>query len=245
MVNRIAVYAEGPTEWYAVYQLCSRDILAQAEMIGKSDRNNIGTWLKSRGQMKELFDNQNRFPPCDGILLVFDQEDDSSPLDTAKKISGNSFCFSPVNAQKNLYTAQLDNGTQVALHVATASSPDGNKDFDGYILNLLDKLKDGAVDIWMEEIAHNYLRNHISNNNITSMQIHELGRRKIPDLMDGVQWNILRSKTLLYAYITALQADKSHVWFSEKIIERASKEILEEAFVDLIIGWNLVAGGLT
>ncbi len=243
MVNRIAVYAEGPTEWYAVYQLCSRGILAQAEMIGKSDRNNIGPWLKNREQMRNLFANQISFPPCNGIFLVFDQEDDRFPLDTAKEIFGDAFSFSSSNAQESLYRGQLDNGTQVALHVATAPSPDGNRDFDGYILDLLDKLEDDAVNIWIREIAHDYLRAHFSNNNITNMQIHELGRKEIPGLMVSFQWNILRSKTLLYAYITALQADRSHVWFSEKIIEFAPPEVLRDVFVDLIAGWNLLAGG--
>lgn len=245
MVKRIAVYAEGPTEWYTVLQLCSRNILDQAEMIGKSDRNNIGKWLKSREQMRKLFVNQNGFPPCDGILLVFDQENDSFPLDTAREIFGNAFSFSSVNAQESLYKGQLENGTQVALHVATSQSPDGNRDFDGYILHLLDRLKDDAVNIWIREIAHDYLRDQFKNNNLTAMQIHELGRKQIPELMNGVPWNILRSKTLLYAYITALQADRSHVWFSEKIIEYSPPDIIREVFADLIAGWNLISGGST
>jgi hypothetical protein len=245
MVNRIAVYAEGPTEWYAVYQLCSRNLMAHAEMIGKSDRNNIRNWLKSREEMRNLFVNQNGFPPCDGILLVFDQENDGTPLDTAREIFGDAFSFSSANAQDSLYRGQLENGTQVALHVATAPSPDGNRDFDGYILNLLDRLRDEAVNIWIQEIARDYLRNHFSTNNLTAMQIHELGRKEIPELMDGVPWNILRSKTLLYAYITALQADRSHVWFSEKIIKFSQPDVIREVFADLIAGWNLIAGGST
>jgi hypothetical protein len=243
MVNQIAVYAEGLTEWYSVYQLYSKDIFTQGKMCGKSDRNDVGgiikRWKRTRHAMSKLLANPNGIPPCQGILLVFDQENDKSPRDTAKELFGMNFSFDSVNGHDNLFSSHLKNGIQVVLHVATAPSPDGNRDFDGYVLQLIDRLDANAVTIWLDR-APGRIKDQYNKNSTPHLQIHTLGREKIPSLMAGEQWKILRSKTMLYAYITALQADMPHVWFTEKMIQLAPPDALRDVFSDLIAAWDLL-----
>lgn len=242
-MNEIAVYVEGLTEWYAIKKLHYIGIFNRSEIF-KGDLDSVAvnkTFKKSRSEMKQLLSNPNRFPPCKGIMLVFDQENDNEPKDTANDIFGIDFHYDSVGGHSNLFIGNLRNGTKVVLHVATAESPDENKDFDGYILQLIDRLGDEAVNIWLKEYAPGYLKDQYGKNG--DIPIHALGREKIPVLMNRSRWRILRSKTLLYSYIAALQADTSHVSFSQKIIKYTPSDILEDVFADLIAGWNLLTEG--
>ena len=241
MVNRIAVYAEGPTEWYTVYQLRKRGILAQADMVGCGDRDQVGRWIINRRKLKNIFANP-KLPEYDGILFILDQEDNESPFKAARDIADGFFELSSLSGFDNIFTGQLSNRMNVAFHISSAPSPDGNRDFDGYLLKILDTCGDDAVNLWFEMEAHDYLKRHFSDSEIHSNQIRALGREEIPDLMERSHWDILRNKTMLYAYITALQTDKSHVWFSEKVIKLAPPPILKDVFTNLIAAWYFLAG---
>jgi len=177
-------------------------------------------------------------------LLAFDQEDDNTAKDTADAIAGGSLSWSTVAGFDNVFKGQLSNEIPVVLHVATAMSPDGNRDFDGYLLKMLDYLGGDAVDMWFKECkVPKYLKNHFDGKTINQMELHNLGLKGIPELMNSSHWDILRSKTMLYAYITALQADKSHVWFSEKMIEYAREDALRHIFASLITAWDSLTVG--
>ncbi len=237
---KIFVYAEGPSEWYAVLQLHKMKLLEGADLAGKSERNNIGRWLRSCGEIKDIL--TKRFPG-DRILLLYDQESDNSPADTARKIAGDTFTFNCVEGYDNIFRGRLDNGTRIVLHVATAPSPDGNRDFDGYVVKLLQKSKDKATQMWFNNYSKEYVKRHCSKNKVKYDQIHGLGIDQIPGLMKKANWDILRSKGIIYAYITALQANRSHVWFTENMIKITPKETLKDVFDSLIAAWDLLAQG--
>ncbi len=245
MVKQIAVYAEGPTEWYAVYQLHKRGILAQADLVGDSDRNNIGAWLKQPSEMHGAWES----PPSDwsGILLICDQEQKGSPADVADEIARDK--FDSVTGYDNLFQDKSIDKVDVVLHVATAESPGGNRDFDGYIIQLLDQMGANAIEAWFDEnnrakkLAPAYLADYFRKKGVQAEIIHNIGTEGIPTMMEKSQWNILRAKTLIYAYITALQVGKSHVWFTEKMVKIAPEDILQQVFSPLIAAWNLLAQG--
>jgi hypothetical protein len=185
---------------------------------------------------------KNDFNEKDIHEIALDQEDNGSPFNAARCIADEFFKLSPVNGLDNVFSGQLSNKMNVVFYISTASSPDGNRDFDGYLLKIIDICGDDVVKRWLEMEAHDYVIRHFSNNGLKSNQIRVLGREGIPDLMRRSHWEILRSKTMLYAYITALQADKSHVWFSEKVIKLAPTSVLKDVFSNLIAAWYFLAG---
>jgi len=240
---RVALYTEGPTEWYVVYQLAKRGILSGATIEGFDDRNNIGRWLKSKNSLSNILSDE---PEWERVLLLFDQESDPTPRETAKHIFETE--LNPVQDTDNVFAFAQNNQTFV-LHVGTALSPDySHRDFDGYIVNILNQMKEEAARIWFESQAReirlpSYLREHRENNNIAYHLLHRIGSTGIPGLMRSNQWDILRSKGLLYSYITAIQVNKSHVWFAEKLVKSAPEDILRRTFSSLITAWDLLITG--
>ena len=249
MVN-IATYAEGPTEWYTIWQLRKRNILSAAELVGYDERGNISRWLVPRDKVRKKI---GEAPEWDRILLVYDQERHASPSEVAKRIAGDAFEFESVRELANVFQGHLGD-RQIVLHVATAQSPDGNRDFDGYAVRLLEQLGDQASQLWFESriesrngrkkyLLPDYLREERERRQIEYAKLHNLGMSEIPALMGENGLPILRSKGHLYAYITAIQANKSHVWFTEKLIKVAPSEILDQIFTSLIAAWNLLLEG--
>jgi hypothetical protein len=241
MVVRVAAFVEGPTEWYVLDQLYKRNILNDGVLVGSDDRGNISNWIKQPSNLGGTFKN----PPADHVLLLYDQEQSNSPDDVAKEIqnqiqqgTGIVPDFRQHNQFTNVFIGTLSSSVKVVLHVANAPGPNGNRDFDGYIVALVENLRAQAVRSWLSAEAPAYLRQHRQQNNVSDEQIHDIGCTQIPDLMQGQNWPILRSKSLLYAYITALQAGKSHVWFAEKLVRDAPVETLQSIFVTLIAAWQ-------
>lgn len=72
---------------------------------------------------------------------------------------------------------------------------------------------------------------------------HKLGEKDIPLLIESNNWPIISSKTILYSYITALQIGKSHVWFCEKVIDKADEQNLRTVFASLIASWDELCRG--
>ena len=238
----VTVYAEGPTEWFTVYELYRRKILTHAVTLQGND-NNIGRWLINArsnvvSKLMKRPSQQNR------ILLVYDQERDDDPSFTAREIGGETIRFDEsVGDHNSVFIGNMDHNTRVVLHVATAKSPDGNRDFDGYIVQIIERLGGMAVqELFRSDKIPGYVRQqYYKKNNIDYNQIHNLGLMEIPDMMKKKQWEILRSKGYIYSYVTALQINISHVIFTRKLVQYAPSEILEDVFAPLIAAWNLLA----
>lgn len=246
---KVAVYCEGPLEWYVIYQLVRRNILENGEIEG--DRNDISRWIKRPENLRDV--DLNNLPNEIGrILLVFDQEQRNSP-DEVKSILENRFDglyfdTDTINSYSNIFIGYYQD-THIALFVSNIDSPDGNKDFDGYIVQVIERLGSEATRLWFEDARVNnrdddrlpaYLRGLREQRNINYNIIHLLGLNDIPNIMNERQWDIQRSKTRLYAYITALQLNKSHVWFAEKLVKWAPENILREVFAPLIRAWEFL-----
>ncbi len=242
----VAVYCEGPTEWYIIYQLVKRNIL-HGNLIG--DRDNIRPWIvKPNDITKDLLDNLPN--DLDRILLVFDQEQEDFPDDIRNKINCSGLNFNTIDEYPNVFIG-FYRDKRVALFVANGTSPDGNKDFDGYIVQLVERLGTKTVKLWFEDATNGrdddrlpgYLRNLRSGNSTKYEIVHSLGFTDIPNTMKEKNWPIQRSKTQLYAYITALQLNKSSVWFSEKLVKWAPEEVLKTTFASLIKAWEFLVEG--
>lgn len=232
---KIAVYAEGPTEWYAMYRLFERGILNGAELFG--DRNNISEWLKNDGAQAV---NALRGLPegIEGVLLLYDVEAKSSTNDVAKRIFASVGNFQ--NISDNIYYT-ISSGRKIVLHLSTEKGPGGNKDFDGYLVKLIHSLGDKAVRLWFEmEEMPAYMNVWRESNKVSYGAIHNLGAQKIPELMTKECWSIFMSKGILYSYITSLQLNKSHVWFGEKLIQHAPQDQLKSIFTSIIEAWDLL-----
>ncbi|MQL52304.1 hypothetical protein GFC01_08475 [Desulfofundulus thermobenzoicus] len=241
----IAVFAEGPTEWLAVRKLWKKGILKEANLLG-SQKKKVDDWLKTVDKLivtKEegiLID-----PPCSNILLLYDQEQESEPGNVSQRIAKNaqkaglSLIFTPIHPYGNIFLAN-GNELTVSLHVADRPGPDGNRDFDGYIIDLLESAGPEIVADLLNDnkMTISSLRNKVQHLPAKEETVYLLGKEDIPELMNERGWGVQRSKTLLYSFITATQINKSHVWFSEKVIEKAPAEKLRLVFAPLIAAWD-------
>lgn len=230
---KVVLYCEGPTEWYVMYQLVKRGVLP-GTLVGSNQRVDIGTWLKKVEEINETFiirlpeDHRN-------ILLVFDQEQRSSPGEV-NEILGLDLSNDSNDGLKNIFTG-VAGDRKIALVVSNKPSPDGNRDFDGYLWELIQQLDAESIRLFFDNEMPGYLRNFREESRVGFDVIHNLGRRIIPEEMCNQQWPLQRSKGLLYAYITALQLGKSHVWFAEKLVKHAPEQVLKNVFNPFIKAW--------
>ena len=245
----VAVYAEGRTEWFVARQLCKRTILNGMDFI-KHDQypgnmvigGGVDAFLK---KLVEPSGKKGIFisPHANKILLMFDQEqisdlgkDVKSRVEIYLKKYDINSNFHQHDKYSNVFIGTVDTddvSLSVVVHVANKESPDGNKDFDGYIVELLQCLKGVPI-----------VKN-ILDGNITALKkpdmaqvVCQIGGQDIPLLMEEKQWSIKRSKTILYSYITAMQIGKSHTIFSEKVVEKSDEEDLRNVFASLIAAWD-------
>ncbi len=261
----VAVYAEGPTEWQVARKLWKRNILNGGEFIHHSDKYPeemiIGEVSSSLNKLVNANNNGKTGylinPPTDRVLLMFDQEKMSSPSEVKSRIEdhfGNfdiDFEIRQHNDFSNIFTGKIskeDGENLFAIHVSDKlfCSTDGNKDFDGYILELLnDELGRSIVQglLTDRKLTISPLRRIIESNQDMTNTVHKLGGQEIPSLMEEKEWSIRRSKTIIYSYITALQIEKSHVWFCEKVIDKADEENLKRVFSSLIAAWDELCRG--
>lgn len=236
----IAVYAEGPSEWYAIYQLHRRDILNSAQLYG--NRNNLSEWLKNNGS--QAVQSIASLPKgITGVLLLYDLESAPSPVDEAQRIFGDAAIIHQSSTYENVFWADVP-GRRIVLHLSMEKGPTGNRDFDGYVVNLIHEIGYKAVQLWFEngELPR-YLIDQRQESDTSFKDIHDLGTNQIPELMKDTGWSIAMSKGFLYSYITSLQLNKSHVWFTEKFLKYAPRENLESVFASLIEAWNLLTQG--
>ena len=240
MPINILIVTEGATERVVGKVLYNRKLLNQNGVPHPPN------WKSYFGQSQEGYDQvikalaQLSLSSGQRVLLVFDQEDSPTPHSRADLIAQDlarhnpfwrSLSWSQLGAYPNLFKAQVG-GACIVLHVSNTTVPNiTNKDFDGYILELLqgpEKLK---------------IASQIVSTNL-AFRLLEKAEREFTNLMgaNGFPWE--RNKAWLYAYITAFQARKSHVWFAEEVVQHAPKAELQRVFAPLIYVWDwLVQNG--
>ncbi|MCD6389838.1 MAG: hypothetical protein J7L69_10545 [Desulfobulbaceae bacterium] len=167
-----------------------------------------------------------------GLLLIFDQDQADSPRDRANKLGkdlGLSFNSFIDCEHDNVFWATSKNGLKIVLHVSNVAA-DGikNCDFDGYILQLLQGPHKEAIAERIVPGDHDH------------KELLRKAEKEITKLMrdNGFFWH--RNKSWLYAYITAFQFRKSHVWFSAEVVQHAPESELKRVFSSLIDAWDLL-----
>ncbi len=232
---KVMVYCEGPTEWHVIRKLHTHGILSgQLIQPNTSDTHIINSPTKIT--QKFITNKPNSWTR---FLLVYDREN----LSTMNFVN-EQFAHLGTWTQRspNIFCMQLDRRI-VYLHVNDASSPNGYGDFDGYVRNLINILGNRAAHI-LFSLLPNYIRNALSS---SVNQIHTIGSSDIPSLMASQGFPLQRSKGEIFAYITALQMSKSHVWFAEKLVDAALQQgysnQVQNAFLSLIQAWSWLVGG--
>ncbi len=244
MPAKILVVTEGATEREVGKVLYDRGLL------NKQGQPQPPNWKSVFGQSREGYDQvikalaNHTISPGQRILLVFDQEKAPSPQHRANCIAQDltrqnpktwgSLSWTPLRRYPNLFKAQVGS-TCIVLHISDADDPNiANKDFDGYILQLLT----GSAKI---KIASQLAPSGMNPNTLLSKAEIEF-----TSLMrcNGFPWQ--RNKAWLYAYITAFQFRQSHVWFAKKVAEYSPDNELRRVFASLIYAWDwLVQNGGT
>ncbi|PXF59759.1 MAG: hypothetical protein C4B59_10675 [Candidatus Methanogaster sp.] len=255
----VAVYAEGPTEWLVARKLWKRKILNGMGFLGAEERQpgdlivggGVDTFLKNLFSIDRASSERGVLirdrTPFDRVLLMFDQEQMpnlekyvKSKIETHLREIGIVSNFDKADDEiPNVFTGNIQT-LPVAIHVANHDGMtykkgpdlDGNRDFDGYIVELLQNLEDDPIGV---SIVQRMLK---ETHQEKVKVMHQIGNQKIPDLMKDDQLPIKRSKTILYSHITAMQIGKSHVHFSEKVVEESDEDNLRTVFKSLIAAWD-------
>jgi len=238
----VMVYCEGPTEWFVVSKLWQAGLLRDTDLIqpNEPDLHIINSPQAINSQLL------GKSPTEWGkFLLIYDQEDQPAPQDWINKNLSHLGRWTMVGQHNNVFCLRHDNRL-IYAHINDAPSPNGYKDFDGYLLNLLNTVGAGAAQTLFNRLPA-YIRNATSSTNIHST-IHQMGIQDIPSLMSGNGFPIRRSKGLIYAYITSLQLSKSHVWFSENLVDTLLQtgyaNQVAQVFQTIIDAWNNLINGV-
>lgn len=117
MIDPIAAYTEGPTEWYVVHQLEKRGILHGGTLLkDESDERDAGRWIV---QCDSLITKKHRGPlvnpPTTKLLLLYDQEKMDNPVNVADRISkvvqdrlGEKLAWEKVRQYPNVFGLWVD-----------------------------------------------------------------------------------------------------------------------------------------
>lgn len=249
----MAVYAEGPTEWLVARKLWKKGIINGMNYY-RGDKNENPGDLIIGGDLDRFLDrliDPNKktgillHPLSNLILVMIDQESEPDiKKDIIPKIKMRikeheseyniSYNVREHSKYPNVFIWNFEVKMKkfaIAMHIANKESYDTNKDFDGYIVELLHTQADGIP------IVEKILNNEYSN---MANTVHKIGGECIPSLMEKYSWPIKRSKTIVYSHITAMQIGKSHVHFSEKVVEKSDEGDLRNVFASLIAAWDFL-----
>jgi len=252
----IHIVTEGATERVVGKMLYDdppegRNLLSHAASPRPRDWKSLyGRSREGYGQVIEaLREDENLVQAGGRLLLMFDQEDSPSPRARANEIrqdlsQGNpasiwsTVSWKQVGKLKNVFEYRLD-GLHIVLHVANAVAPMAeelstlisNRDFDGYILQLLQGQHREAIAQRLVPGGQN------------PTELLRKAEREITQLMQGNKFPWQRNKSWVYAYITTFQFRQSHVWFARDVVKAAPRDALKEVFAPLISAWNLLAEG--
>lgn len=186
-----------------------------------------------------LLDFLVKGPTPSRVLLIFDQEKLGTPMNRAKDVAAHfrgygqrnkevfweNFEFEPVAEHSNLFS-HFSEKLSLMLHVSDATGCGENRDFDGYILQLL-----------QGPSKENIVNGIIKNDQLTKTLIRK-AEEEIPALMISNGFPITSSKSWLYTYIAAFQRKKSHVYFAEEVVRNSPEEDLRKVFAPLIAAWD-------
>ena len=171
------------------------------------------------------------------VLFVLDQEDSPSPLDRKDQFlrdlqqrdkygfwHGILFAHSLVGV--NIFEYQANN-LHLVLHISDAIVPGiSRRDFDGYILNILQNSNiNQQVVSRIDERQNCQQLLHKAEIEFTNLMVS-----------NGYLWT--HAKSWLYAYITAFQYRGSHVWFARDVVKYTPDDELRQVFASLIAAWN-------
>ncbi len=236
MSVKIIVITEGATEREVGKVLYQRGILSRYGTPSPPDWRSI--FGQSREGYNQVIQKLAHYPisPGQRILLVFDQEDAPTPHARADHIAQDlsnknpnvwrSLSWNQLGSFPNLFHGKV-NGACIVLHISNVSGPGiTNKDFDGYILQLL-------MGAEKKQIS-----SKITLPPVNPDSLLRKAEIEFPNLMqqNGFPWQ--RNKAWIYAYITAFQFRQSHVWFAKRVVECASENELRHVFRPLIYAWD-------
>jgi len=244
----ILVITEGATEREVGRVLYEEGLLSRSVRVEPTDwKSTIGS---REGYKQVILALKERNPIAPRMhsgsvraLIVFDQEDAASPQSRMEKIqsdlSNNNFwrnlSFQPIDGMDNLFEHKSEQ-LHIIFHISNASvNGISRKDFDGYILQLLQSSK-------KREIASHLIPDGQNVDHLLQKAEEEFTRLMSDN---GFPWS--HNKSWLYAYITAFQYRQSHVWFARDVVESAIKldrETSKTVFASLISAWErLITGG--
>ncbi len=224
-------------------------VLYEKGMLLRDGKPKPPNWTSIFGRSREgysqVVEALANYPIDSGqrILLIFDQEDLPSPQARAERIAQDlstrnpvwsELSWEPLTKHTNLFKTQV-RGACIVLHVSTAVAPGiTNRDFDGYILELL-------IGSKKEDIAL-----QLASSPTMATRLLQKAEVEFPQLMLKNDFPWQRNKAWLYAYITAFQFRQSHVWFAKKVAESTPNDELSRVFASLIYAWDwLVKNGGT
>ena len=232
--NFVYFITEGATERRVGLVLYNRKLLAGAQpkpgLIGLS-REGYNTVINEMHKQKVLQALEGA--PGVGLLLIFDQEGAKRPKDRTNEIEKElKLSFHPIRdcGHDNVFETQKGR-LKIVLHISNAAAKGiTNRDFDGYILNLLQGPYKKKI---AKELANG--QNYI--------ELLKKSEEEMTNLMQRNHYPWSHNKSWIYAYITAFQFRKSHVWFAEEVVKKAPKKALREVFSSLIDAWNWLVKG--
>jgi len=250
MKEPVTVLTEGLTEWKVFHALYKKKIIDDSIMEPKppEDKANITPRegyeqllerLLSKRKKSGLLNDYINGPFLRRVLLVVDQELLKEPPERAAHIERHfqdfggrnhidfweNFRFSPCPGFDNLFLHRSEK-LELMLHVSDESGPTENRDFDGYILQLLQGRKKDEI---VTEL--------ITDKQLTKKLIRK-AETEMPALMTANGYPISSSKSWLYFYIAAFQQKKSHAFFAGEVVRHSPDTELRKVFAPLIAAWD-------